>query len=422
MEKLCSLCAIGELTVSEKRELDAHLAECAECNAMLRDFEHIALLDLPAIAAERTYETPLPELRLQYPEQILAKILNPSDKQIEDVNHIYEDEPDESFQSVPVQSRRWSLVLGPARWPLGWAVACVVIVAAGYFAMQARRPAIPLKPDLSAALQQAQSEAQEWKQRAEQTESQERLSAHQLETSVGQKAEAVATLETLRVSYSGLQQRQKLLEQQLADESGKLAEKESDLQSTRTSLEQERQQVKLLDTELQTASAKAAEARDRIAHFSQVSEKFSTPTAAPEPRVTDAEARQIFGARDLHIVDVYDVDRSGKTRRTYGRVYYVNHSLLLFYAFDLEDRKHNRKAAGFQAWGFREPNSSKPENLGLFYVDDASLNRWVLRVSDASVLSRIDTVFVTLEPPQGSDSPRGPKLLFASLGGPANHP
>ena len=121
-------------------------------------------------------------------------------------------------------------------------------------------------------------------------------------------------------------------------------------------------------------------------------------------------------------MDVYDVDRAGQTRRTYGRVYYVNQRLLLFYAFDLEDRQKNRKAAGFQAWGFREPNSSKPENLGLFYVDDASLNRWVLRVSNPAILARIDTVFVTLEPPQGSTSPRGPKLLFASLGGPANHP
>jgi hypothetical protein len=94
----------------------------------------------------------------------------------------------------------------------------------------------------------------------------------------------------------------------------------------------------------------------------------------------------------------------------------------LFYAFDLQDKRNNRKAVGFQAWGFRQPNSSKPEDLGLFYVDDASLNRWVLRVSDPSVLARIDTVFVTMEPPQGSSFPRGPKLLFASLGGPANHP
>jgi hypothetical protein len=219
-----------------------------------------------------------------------------------------------------------------------------------------------------------------------------------------------------------LLQRQATLEQQLAGETASLTQKETDLQTTRASLDQERQRVKLLNTELQNATTSVAEARDRIAHMVQVSDKAAAPASAPEPRVTDADAREIFGARDLHIVDVYDTDRSGKTRRTYGRVYYVNRNLLLFYAFDLNDRKNNRKAAGFQAWGFREPNSSKPENLGLFYVDDASLNRWVLRVTDAEVLSRIDTVFVTLEPPQGSEFPRGPKLLFASLGGPANHP
>jgi hypothetical protein len=37
----------------------------------------------------------------------------------------------------------------------------------------------------------------------------------------------------------------------------------------------------------------------------------------------DAEAKQLFGARNLHIVDVYDVDNKGNTRRSYGRVYYA---------------------------------------------------------------------------------------------------
>jgi len=325
---------------------------------------------------------------------------------------------------MATQSTRWNWffdrsTLGSS---LGWAVACLTIVVAGYFAVQARRATTAVRTDLSAVLEHVQSEAQLWKLRAEQGQIQQQLSVQQLNRSAAQRADALATLETLRASYNELQQKETMLEQQLADETARLAQKENDLQATRASLEQERQQVKLLDTELQSAMTSAAEARDRIAHLAQISGKTSAPASAAEPRVTDAEARQIFGARDLHIVDVYDIDRSGKTRRTYGRVYYVNRSLLLFYAFDLNERKNNRKAAGFQAWGFREPNSSKPENLGLFYVDDASLNRWVLRVSDADVLSRIDTVFVTLEPPQGSESPRGPKLLFASLGGPANHP
>jgi hypothetical protein len=55
-------------------------------------------------------------------------------------------------------------------------------------------------------------------------------------------------------------------------------------------------------------------------------------------------------------------------------------------------------------------------------MDNATLNRWALRVSDPLLLSRIDTLFVTLEPPGGSSSPKGKKLLMASLAGPANHP
>lgn len=421
MEKLCSLHAIGELSAAERRELERHLIGCTECRLVLQDFEQIALLDLTAIAASRSEDAFFDETPLQHPDRMLSRILHQADAPSVDSNELRE-------SAIPapevVQQNRWNGLFGGWNFgsSLGWAVACLAIVVAGHFAVQANRTTSATKPDLKASVARPQPEDQQWKLKAEQLQLQQQTTAQQLDRVAAQKATAVAALEALRASYSELQQKQTMLQQQLADETARLSQKEDDLGATLASLEQERQQVKSLDTELKSVSASAAEARDRIAYLAQVSEKISAPASAPEPRVTDAEARQIFGARDLHIVDVYDVDRAGKTRRTYGRVYYVNHSLLLFYAFDLDDRKNNRKAAAFQAWGFREPNSSKPENLGLFYVDDASLNRWVLRVSDADVLARIDTVFVTLEPPQGSSFPRGPKLLFASLGGPANHP
>ena len=112
----------------------------------------------------------------------------------------------------------------------------------------------------------------------------------------------------------------------------------------------------------------------------------------------------------------------GNTRRSYGRVYYVQKKLLIFYAFDLQDKKHNRAAAGFQAWGYRQPSDGQPESLGLFDVDDATSNRWVLKVNNPRVLERIDAVFVTVEAPNGSPSPRGRRVLYANLAGPANHP
>src|SRR5260370_13701561 len=133
------------------------------------------------------------------------------------------------------------------------------------------------------------------------------------------------------------------------------------------------------------------------------------------------EARNLFGARDLHIVDVYDVTGDGKTKRTYGRVYYVEKKLLVFYAFDLQNRQ-NHKLGAFQAWGYREANLGKPLDLGLFAVDDKSTSRWVLTVNHPDVLSHIDAVFVTVEPPGGSIAPRGRKVLYANLIGPPNHP
>jgi hypothetical protein len=178
-----------------------------------------------------------------------------------------------------------------------------------------------------------------------------------------------------------------------------------------------------LQVKLERATERLQEQQQLVTDLRHKVERTEEAASVPPaPPVEDAEAKGLFGARDLHIVDVYDVEGNGKTRRTFGRVYYVEKRLLVFYAFDLKDKRHNRTAAGFQAWGYREASSSKPANLGLFYVDDESLDRWVLKVNNPRVLEHIDAVFVTLEPPDGSPSPQGRRLLYANLSGPPNHP
>ena len=148
----------------------------------------------------------------------------------------------------------------------------------------------------------------------------------------------------------------------------------------------------------QARQANAQVATETEAHDATKIDANSQPASASE-----IEARNLFGARDLHIVDVYDVAGDGKTKRTYGRVYYVEKKLLVFYAFDLQKRQDfSKKLAVFQAWGYREANVGKPLNLGLFTVDDGGAGRWVLTVNRPDVLSHIDAVFVTVEPPGGS--------------------
>jgi hypothetical protein len=56
------------------------------------------------------------------------------------------------------------------------------------------------------------------------------------------------------------------------------------------------------------------------------------------------------------------------------------------------------------------------------YTDNKDQKRWALKVDDPQQLAEIDSVFVTLESHQGASKPSGGKILFAFLGGKANHP
>jgi len=264
---------------------------------------------------------------------------------------------------------------------------------------------------------------EKWKSSAKISEAQQKSTVELLQQSTSERESLERTLSESQVKYADLKAQEKALESQLSDARAQVEEKSQELAAARLDADGKNKQIAELQTRVQYAVARTEEERritDGLQAKLQVTEQ---PSPTPESQgFNDTDARELFGARDLHIVDVFDVDTNGKTRRTYGRVYYAEKKLLIFYAFDLQDKKHNRAAAGFQAWGYREANQNKPESLGLFNLDDASLNRWILKVSNPRVLERIDAVYVTLEPPSGSTSPRGRRLLYANLVVPPNHP
>ncbi len=136
----------------------------------------------------------------------------------------------------------------------------------------------------------------------------------------------------------------------------------------------------------------------------------------------DRDIRDLMGARSLHITDVFDVDSKGKTQRPFGRVFYTEGRFLIFYAFDLKRARKGPHDRVYQLWGYHEAAERSVQSLGILYLDDQQQNRWALKFNDPSVLSEIDAVFVTIEPPGGSEKPTGKKLLYAYLGSPPNHP
>ena len=136
----------------------------------------------------------------------------------------------------------------------------------------------------------------------------------------------------------------------------------------------------------------------------------------------DRDIRELMGARDLYVAEVYDVGDNGATKKPYGRVFYTKGKSLIFYAYDLDQQAGIKLAKTFQAWGRRGPDQQQALNLGIFYEDNASKKRWVLKLDDPKMLKQIDAVFVTVEPNGGSHKPSGKPLLFAYLGVDPNHP
>jgi len=103
-------------------------------------------------------------------------------------------------------------------------------------------------------------------------------------------------------------------------------------------------------------------------------------------------------------------------------VFYTRGKSLIFYAYDLDQEPEIKNASAFQVWGRRGPDRTQALSLGIFYEDNASKKRWVLKLDDPKMLAQIDAVFVTLEPHGGSPKPSGKPLLFAYLKTDPNHP
>ena len=137
--------------------------------------------------------------------------------------------------------------------------------------------------------------------------------------------------------------------------------------------------------------------------------------------VADRDIRDLLTARNLHIIDVFDVDSRGNTHPTFGRLFYTEGKSLIFYAFDVRDKRVLNANYAFQAWGYQE-SGGQSRSLGVFYADDRRQDRWALKFTDPRALALIDSIFVTIEPPGGSSKPTGQRMFYAYLRNKPNHP
>ena len=157
-------------------------------------------------------------------------------------------------------------------------------------------------------------------------------------------------------------------------------------------------------------------------YFSEVGElKQQLAIESHTPAINKDEVQNLVTARNLHIIDVYDADGMGKRQHAFGRIFYVEGKSLVFYAYDL-GKTHKDEKIAFHVWGTHDSKEATI-SLGVLHDQDPKEQRWALAYDDPKVLSKINSVFVTIEPSNRHvTSPTGKSVLYAFLGETPNHP
>lgn len=402
--ELGSLAALGQISESEDRELRAHWCECRECRDAYSDYSSILSNDLPNLNPARfglknELKHPAP------PDEIRARFIARARTE------------GAQFSSEVERSRERNFLIAGFAWPrMAWIGAVTAVAAIGVLAVvmtriesaASSRDAAALKQQnqvLRSALQAARTAAirsatpTAIPQGGEQDQPRVRALGRELAAS----AERTKVLETQIAQLGSVNatlaaDRQKK-DEALKDLQARFAHEEDSSASTLATLVESQDKIQRLN-------AAVKEGAERLSMERQLASVSS-------------DVRQLMGARNLHIVDVHDVNPSGKSDKAFGRVFYAENKSLVFYAFDLPSSKSAKYS--FQAWAQTEGNERSIHNIGTFSVDDHEQRRWVLKVNDPAVLKGIDSVFVTAET-GSSPLPRGKRVLYAYFAGQANHP
>jgi hypothetical protein len=215
-----------------------------------------------------------------------------------------------------------------------------------------------------------------------------------------------------------------------ASEPSENSRRDAELAAAQTNLQQLQAKADALSQQRDAAASHAAVLEARVEDLTQLAREREQYLNEQQAEIAkqhdlldhDRDIRELMGARDLYIAEVHDVAGNAETDKTYGRVFYTKGKSLIFYAYDLDQEAGVKNVSTFQAWGRRGVDRQQALSLGVFFEDNTSKKRWVLKFDDPKALATIDAVFVTVEPNGGSHHPSGKQLLFAYLRVAPNHP
>lgn len=404
-KELCALVPSGELTLEERASVCEHLRICLECRSLVSAYTSTLASWASSVDSERLEE-----------RHSFARAFRLGKTKADLFARLGAEE-----SPGATSARTW-------HFPIGYATAAALVLCAsllGYW-IGTGHPR-PGSQTISAPANQEQTEriaalAKQLQDARAQIESDNRAYQN-LKSEMESRTTEIESLRGAAAERNALKTLIAGVRQNLAS-----ATAERDSMSARA--HQLEAVTQNLQSAISQAQAKASEEQDRAERLQvdliqttvRAQEAESQASSQKQYLASDRDIRELMGARDLYMADVVDVDRNGKTRQAKGRIFYTRGKSLIFYAFDLDKQPHAKNAT-FQVWGLSGPKTQTvPVNMGMFYLDSESHKRWIMKFEDPRELARIDSVFVTVEPPGGSQKPSGPQLMFASLQNQPNHP
>jgi hypothetical protein len=425
--ELCAISTSGDLTEEEQNKLNAHLAGCADCRQALKEFEAAVDVGVPLLASKLS--TVPSEESESSPKDLTERVLSKgaaseSRRTIAGVS-VSEEKRGFAFSQRNGRGRtqvNWNYVWMPF-------AACILLTFGlgiyAYRAGQSRDSEVARATSGNAdgriaALEQRISDAGHDREvLGAQVVDRDKVIA-ELRRQTDQQAKTLNEMKSAQANLEQSLQADDSEKKRVEDERASLAQNfdaaQASLQKMQSELDSARRQR--AQDEAQDASLQS-----QIKDLSgQLQEQRQTAARQDELLSHDRDIRDLMGARDLYVAEVYDVKRDGSTQKSYGRVFYTKGKSLIFYAYDLNEEPGARDASTFQAWGRRGPDRQEALNLGIFYQDNAAKKRWVLKFDNPKALAEIDAVFVTVEPKGGSPKPSGKPLLYAYLQLAPNHP
>lgn len=425
--ELCALSAGPGLTPEGRARLNEHLAGCPECREAAREFEAIVSEAVPALAEDLAPQSESDDPSFS-PESAEASFLQRLSEEEEKSRAEYRNAEPWLSPLVLRRSHRFRRTFDRYHFWMPLAAGLILCVSLailtyrlgtqrGYFLAANQQPgSVPLASPPQGSLEGALRE----RDAAAAMLAEKDKAIAELRREIAAKSGENAKLHAAEAEQQAALANTNKINNQMTAEHGQALEQ---ARASQEAFEASQTRLKHLEQERSEDIAHAATLEAKVAEMSRsLAEQKQMNEDLQELLVKDRDIRELMGTRELYITEVRDVLTTGETRKAFGRLYYSKGKTLIFYAYDLNDLPGLKKTSSFQVWGNRGPDRNQALRLGVFSEDNASKKRWVMKVDDKRTLDQIDAVFVTIEPPGGSNKPSGTPLMYAYLKVNSNSP